>query len=337
MTAYDPIPEVARLGYTEREAAFLYLVGRVSGYFLGRQYSAFLNRKPGALVYQLIEKGRAWQHLDMSDYGQHRYVYHLKSKRIYQLLECPDSQNRRAKGDDEIKNRLMVLDYVLEHLEEPLLALAAEKIGYLKEQEGIELSDLSPAVYFAERFPVFVLKGDAKSRLRFTYFDNGTITLKAFSRYLTHVAPLFGKLDRFELAYIALSARNFASAQAAFDKAFPEIKLPKTHLLLPFGVDHLVNYFLAQRLWDENSPRFKQEHLAILREGERVYCRPEHDRFRVACLQGPEQLKREVREVCGIRQMSGTFTTTVLRNTFPMFRCRIRGKPVPIAVLDAAV
>jgi hypothetical protein len=36
--AYDPIPELQKLGYTEREAAFLYLVGIHSGYFLRRQY-----------------------------------------------------------------------------------------------------------------------------------------------------------------------------------------------------------------------------------------------------------------------------------------------------------
>ena len=337
MTAYDPIPELARIGYTPREAAFLYLVGRISGYFLGRQYSAFLNRRPGALVYQLIEKGRAWRHLEVSDYGQHRYVYHLKSKRIYQVLGCPDSQNRRAKGDDEIKTRLMVLDYVLEHLDKRLLSQESEKISYLSDYGGIGSSDLSSNFHFAERFPIFVLDADGKPLLRFTYFDNGTITLKAFSRYLAHVAPLFGKLDRFELAYIGLSPRNFVSAQATFDKAFPEIELPKTHLLLPLGVDHLVGYFQAQRLWDENSPRFKQEHLAVLREGEHVYCRPEHERFQAAWRQGPEHLKREVRDICGVRQMSGIFVTTVLGGPFPMFRCLRRGRPAPITVLEVAV
>jgi hypothetical protein len=34
--AYDPIPELRRFGYTEREAAFLYLVGIHSGHFLRR-------------------------------------------------------------------------------------------------------------------------------------------------------------------------------------------------------------------------------------------------------------------------------------------------------------
>ena len=50
----DPIPDLERIGYTQREASFLYLVGRASGYFLARQYAEFLNRKPGALVHQLM-------------------------------------------------------------------------------------------------------------------------------------------------------------------------------------------------------------------------------------------------------------------------------------------
>ena len=36
--AYDPIRELRKFGYTERESAFLYLVGVNSGYFLRRQF-----------------------------------------------------------------------------------------------------------------------------------------------------------------------------------------------------------------------------------------------------------------------------------------------------------
>ena len=49
--AYDPISELQKLGYTEREAAFLYLVGIHSGYFLRRQYLAFIEREDEAMVH----------------------------------------------------------------------------------------------------------------------------------------------------------------------------------------------------------------------------------------------------------------------------------------------
>lgn len=35
MDSFDPIPDLLRIGYTPREAGFLTLVGRLSGYFLG--------------------------------------------------------------------------------------------------------------------------------------------------------------------------------------------------------------------------------------------------------------------------------------------------------------
>lgn len=334
MAAYDPIPELVRIGYTPREAGFLCVVGRLSGYFLGRQYSAFLRRKPGATVYQLVEKATAWQHVQVLDFGQHRYIYHLKSKLVYELLQCPDSQNRRPKGDDEIRTRLMVLDYVLDNLESRFLTLRAEKQAYLRTETRIEQPAFASIV---DRFPIFIDTAGGQELPIFTYFDPGTTTVKPFVRYLRTLAAAFEKLDRFELLYAALSPRNFAAAEAAFHKEFPEIKIPKTHLLLPYGAEHLISFFHAQRLWDENSPHFQQEDLAILREGEKVYTRPEHDRFRIASQRGREEFRREVEQLCGIKQMNGRFSTEVLKGAFPLFRCRQRGVLPATTVLEVAV
>ena len=41
----DPISALESLGYTEREAAFLYLVAAHSGYFLRRQFDYFIDRQ----------------------------------------------------------------------------------------------------------------------------------------------------------------------------------------------------------------------------------------------------------------------------------------------------
>ncbi len=42
--AADPIPALETLGYTDREAAFLYLAAAHSDYFLRRQFDYFTNR-----------------------------------------------------------------------------------------------------------------------------------------------------------------------------------------------------------------------------------------------------------------------------------------------------
>jgi hypothetical protein len=77
---YDPIPELRKLGYTEREAAFLYLVGIHSGYFLRRQYLAFIEREDGAMVQRFLQKVVELQHVRPVEYAAGRHIYHLKSK-----------------------------------------------------------------------------------------------------------------------------------------------------------------------------------------------------------------------------------------------------------------
>ena len=47
MTNAERIQALQRLGYTEREAAFLCLAALHGGYFLRRQYAQFLGREDG--------------------------------------------------------------------------------------------------------------------------------------------------------------------------------------------------------------------------------------------------------------------------------------------------
>ena len=51
--AYDPIHELRKFGYTERESAFLYLVGMNSGYFLRRQFLGFIKREASYSVREM--------------------------------------------------------------------------------------------------------------------------------------------------------------------------------------------------------------------------------------------------------------------------------------------
>jgi hypothetical protein len=228
----------------------------------------------------------------------------------------------------------MVLDYVLENLDSRFLALRDEKYAYLHAETGI---DLPAFASFVDRFPIFIDDKGGRDFPVFTYFDSGTTTVKPFVRYLKTVAPAFEKLNRFELLYAALSPRNFAAAETAFYKEFSEIKVPKTHLLLPYGAEHLISCFHAQRLWDENSPDFQQEDLAILREGEQLYTRPEHEKFRTALQRGRDEFRREIEQACGIKQMSGLFSSEVLEGAFPLFRCRQGGMQAQTTVLEVAV
>src|SRR5260370_15793739 len=98
----DPIVAIESLGYTEREAAFLYLVAVHSGYFLRRQFDYFIDRNKGAIVIRFLEKARIAGHIEFLDYNQGWHVYHLFSRTIYRQLADLEShtQHRNANTHD---------------------------------------------------------------------------------------------------------------------------------------------------------------------------------------------------------------------------------------------
>jgi len=102
----DPIPFIEELGYTPREATFLYAVGMHSGYFLRRQFDGYIGRVKGAISQHFLNKAERRGHIRALDYGQNRKVFHLYWKPIYRLLGDEDSQHRRVKGDLQVKIRL---------------------------------------------------------------------------------------------------------------------------------------------------------------------------------------------------------------------------------------
>ena len=335
---YNPIPDLVQLGYTWREAAFLYVVGRNSGFFLGRQYNRFFERKPGALVQQLVQRAERFGHITTLDYGQRRHIYHLKSRTVYRLLGEEESQNRRAKGDHKIKSRLMVLDYILQHLPAVSLAGEQEKCTFFVQTLGLKREQLplgappsrshSTARHFIDCFPIYApLDGSQSSEsIRFTYFDHGTSTIKPFLRHLQTYTRLFESLGSFELRYIAVSPRNFTAAETAFGRAFPTT--PMESRLLPYGLDHLIQFCKSWQLWDSNSPKFTPEHLHILRNGEQVYIEAEHEELYSAWLTGRADFDRALIRFCGKSTVNGRFSTFLLTASYPIFGFRYHGKPV---------
>ena len=341
MPIHDPVPDLMQLGYTPREAAFLYLAGTSSGFFLARQYARFAQRRPGALIQQLIEKGQSYGHLTALDCGQRRHIYHLHSRTIYRLIGDEESQNRRIKGDQEIKTKLMVLDYVLDHLGKRFLCSTREKLSLF--QETFELSkeslvpanppdvcDRRPAVdrLFQDRFPILITNTNDPKRptLTFTYFDHGTCTIKPFVRQLRVYQPLFDELGEFQIEYVALSPRNFEAAEQAFCRTFSSGG--ETTELLPLGRDHFVRFMEAQDLFERNDSRFSHADLVVLREGERVYRRPEHEHLYKTWRRNTKEFAAELAKVCGITLTQGRLSLHLLHESYPVVGHRYQGKPI---------
>jgi hypothetical protein len=279
MTAiYDPIAELQKLGYTEREASFLYLVGIHSGYFLRRQFLTFIKREDGAMVQRFLEKSVERVHVHPIEYAAGRHIYQLKSKLIYRILEQEDSQNRRAKGDRQIKARLMQVDYLLDHFGEKFLETAEQKLTFFHGKLGISLDALpqtrygrnETSAYFPDRFLVAVKQepSQATATITLVFIDDGMRSVSAFVRWLDQHASLLGALHRAEVIYAADSSRNFDAAQREFLRRFPPSTATKE---LPRGLEHFLSYLEIRTRYDQGTGMFPVEDARVLDEGTKLY------------------------------------------------------------------
>lgn len=231
----DLVSALESFGYTEREAAFLYLVAAHSGYFLRRQFNFFIDRQKGFLAHRFLEKARTAGHVETIDYGQGFHLYHLFSKPIYRLLGNPDSQNRRRKGDGAIRARLMTLDYVLENNAEHYLVGEVERRHFFTEARRIRPEHL-PKGFTLSAVPLISVADrthSATSLARFVFVDEGLISTRRFTRFVTEMAPLFRALGVFELIYAAGSDYNFPAAEHEFRRYFEPLVPVRQRALLP--------------------------------------------------------------------------------------------------------
>ena len=229
----DPVLALESLGYTEREAAFLYLVAVHSGYFLRRQFDYFIDRQRGAIAQHFLEKARVAGHIEVIDYGESRYVYHLFAKPIYRMLGNAESQNRRRKGDGLIHARLIALDYVLENDGQHYLTSDAEKVLFFAGPRAIlpqVFSGVDTKIFPSlGSFPISVADRTqpATSLVRFLFADEVLLTTEKFRRFLTVAGPLLQTVGNFELIYASSSAHNFPAAKEDFWKHFAPAVLAK--------------------------------------------------------------------------------------------------------------
>jgi hypothetical protein len=231
----DLVVALESLGYTEREAAFLYLVAAHSGYFLRRQFNYFIDRHKGFLAHRFLEKAQDAGHIGLIEYGQGFHIYHLFSKPIYRLLGNADSQNRRRKGDGMIRARLMALDYVLENDTEHYLVSEEERVRFFTEVRCIRADGLTDGSPFSGTFPVAVVDRTqpTTSLVRFAFVDEGLLSTRKFCRFLSDMAPLLHELGTFELVYVGCSNHNFLAAEHQFRHQFQPLIPPQQRALLP--------------------------------------------------------------------------------------------------------
>ena len=224
----DAIHRLMLCGYSERESNFLCLAGLQSGFFLRRQYCQFTGIRSGRPDAELVQKLLVNGHATAVAGCHKTVVYHLSARRFYTALCQGDNRNRRMRPADAIRNRLMGLDYVLDHPGPRYLATEQEKIAYFTSLDIASDAlpsktfrspsvDSSTTRFFVDKYPIFVLEpGSTLPLVGFCFIDEGQATCSRFAAYLAQYSDLFSRLPGFDLIYVAASRNLFWQAENVF-------------------------------------------------------------------------------------------------------------------------
>lgn len=217
-------------GYTEAEARFLYIVATHSGYFTLRQYLGFTGahrgKRSSVFARKLLNNG----HAAVRDYMGYGSIYHLFSRTLYGEIEKGNLRNRRAHSFEFIRTRLVLLDFVLMHLDLQYLESEQDKLHFFCRTLRVEREFLPAKVYeggpgsrptiryFVDKFPVSVAPPLPASPpvVTLSYVDSGSGTMAGFLTHLGGYQPLFGQLASFRFLYISPKDAQFARAVERF-------------------------------------------------------------------------------------------------------------------------
>jgi len=84
------------LGYTDSEAAFLYLVATHSGYFTQQQFLDFTQVQKGGMASRFTTKALRRKHARAAQGAYHTWVYNLYSRPLYAAIDREHLRNRRC-------------------------------------------------------------------------------------------------------------------------------------------------------------------------------------------------------------------------------------------------
>ena len=278
--APEHLTKIQSYGYNRTEAQFLYLVATHSGYFTQHHFLRFAQVEKGGAASRLTEKLLRFGHGRTTRYGRRTFIYNLYSRLIYGAIERDNLRNRRRLSSDLIRTRLMILDFVLDHLEHEYLETEADKVAFFHRKSRVPLpvlpgriykgikSDSHTKRYFVDRFPILIPCGPASFLLplapTFVYCDSAEPGLLRYIGHLRTYEHLLNQLPAFNFVYAAPSDSKFKRAAKFFARLFS----------YDTGVDaaRLLRYFEIRQLWEgHKTSSLTRADRQLLREGDRRF------------------------------------------------------------------
>ncbi len=276
MTTDTRATALIALGYTPRQAAFLALVALHGGYFLRRQYAAFMGCQDGAVVVELIDRLLPRHHATRATYCRETHVYHLCARPLYDALDLSNSRNRRPAGPAAVTFKLMTLDVVLRHREATFLATEAEKVAYFTTTCGLPTA-LLPATcyqaskpgggtttrYFVDRAPIYLTPPEPTVSV--VFLQVWSDSLDGFAAFLAQYRPLLADLPHARVVFTTTQPTPTSAVTARWDRFWarsrPDALPPEV------SQTELLAHFEARRRMDRREwEGFKPHDLDRLRD-----------------------------------------------------------------------
>ncbi len=190
---------LAAFGWTGRDAEWLALVCLHSGVFLRKQYLAFVGARHRWMAGDFVQRcGKAAVE---EPWNGRRRLCHIAARPLYRALGAEDVRHRRAASPAVVLRRLLSLDYVLDHLDQPWLPTEQEKVAALADA-GVPETVLPRRIYrgavgsqrryFAHKLPLAL---DAE-RATFVFVQAEDVTPSAVRTWGDEHAGLWAALRK---------------------------------------------------------------------------------------------------------------------------------------------
>ncbi len=306
---FDAIDLLAALGYTEREASFLYLTAVHSGYFLRRQFIHFVSGQTGSIATNFLRKAIHRRHVASLSCSEGRFIYHLCGKAVYRLLDRPDSQNRRIKSPPDILRRLISMDYILRRFRQETFVESREGLGQLLDKSKVEFSEssfLNTLISFREDGPNLTV--------RFAYVDEGQRSIARFERFVQTNGNGIRAIENAEVAYVATNSRNFKNAERIFQRHLPLRAL--TSPACPRGVQHFIDWLQIRHKFHGGRISITPAEHRVLLEGENLYRAPVHRGFIASLANGTADTEK-IRRFFKADSRRVLFEVELIKSSYP--------------------
>jgi hypothetical protein len=246
------------MGYTKREAEFLYLVGKHSGVFTVKQFCSFAGISFGGPATALIQRSTGFGHVDLIALrrGSSRPAIYRRSKRFEYVVsrECATSPRRNA----EIQTRLKCLDYIIANPDKNYLHTEVEKeekfrgvnipVRFYKKVGG---GGETVRHVFVDNFPIAVQENGTD----FVYVDQSS--QKAFRRFLTVYRALLLAIGKCKVVFACNSEEAGEVAAITFRHVMAGVQLSADIATEFMRRDHLEEKLKAGDLSPDDAQRLR--------------------------------------------------------------------------------